>query len=127
MTPEPKPYITNAALLRLLEECHATKKCSNELGAAFVLMAERFASKPNFNGYSYTDEMISQATIDCCKSWYKFDMTRKHPFSYFTTVIYHAFVSVIRDEKKQQRVKSLLSIEAGIGERGWKTAPTDHS
>jgi len=127
MSSDPKQYLTNATLLLLLQESHTVGYCTDDLASAFMLMSRRYATKPNFSGYSYVQDMIAAGAANCCIHWHKFDMTRPHPFSYFTTVLYNSFIAVMRDEKEQQDIKNALSIDAGIGERGWKTEATDHS
>lgn len=57
----------------------------------------------NFINYTYKDEMVGDAIYKMFVALKnkKFDVTTKNnPFSYFTTIAFHAFINRIKKEKK---------------------------
>ena len=76
------------------------------IGECFMKIAEHLSRKPNFINYPYRDEMISDGIENCLLYAYNFDHTKsKNPFSYFTQIIYYAFLRRIQKEKKQAYIK----------------------
>lgn len=69
-------------------------------------IAEHLSRKPNFINYPYRDEMISDGIENCMMYAYNFDPKKStNPFSYFTQIIYYAFLRRIQKEKKQAYIK----------------------
>lgn len=89
---------------------------SNFIGECFLKIAERLCSKSNFTKYSYKDEMIGDAIENCLMYAHNFNPRKsKNPFSYFTQIIYYAFLRRIEREKKQAYVKFKLTEEMDDG------------
>lgn len=80
-----------------------TRVISNKLGGFMIKIATRYASRPNFSGYYYKQEFISDAVYQMCKYLSKIDMTHPkcNPFSYLTCICYCAFIAVIKKHKQQ--------------------------
>ena len=75
---------------------------SEYLGDCFVKIATNLAYRPNFINYPYRDEMISDGIENCLMYCHNFDASKsKNPFSYFTQIIFFAFLRRIATEKKQ--------------------------
>jgi hypothetical protein len=76
------------------------------LGDCFLQIATNLSHKPNFLGYSYRDEMIMDGVENSLLYLHNFDATKgSNPFSYFTTIIFYAFLRRISKEKKHQYTK----------------------
>jgi hypothetical protein len=76
------------------------------IGECFMKIAENLSRKPNFINYPYRDEMISDGIENCLLYAYNFNpLKSKNPFSYFTQIIYYAFLRRIQKEKKQAYIK----------------------
>lgn len=76
------------------------------IGECFLKIAEQLSSKPNFAHYPYRDEMICDAVENCVVYAANFDPEKSaNPFSYFTQIIYYAFLRRIQREKKQAFIK----------------------
>lgn len=91
-----------------------TPQISNYLGECIVLIATKLASKGNFNGYSYKDEMISDGIENCVVYFDKFDSENyKNPFAYFTQIIYFAYLRRIGKEKQQFLLKHKIIQSVG--------------
>ena len=85
------------------------------IGSCIMLIATRLATKPNFSGYSYKDEMISDGIENCLQYCGNFNPEKSNnPFAYFTQIIYYAFIRRIQKEKKQQEVKQKMIANYGI-------------
>ena len=79
---------------------------TNYIGECFMKIAENLSRKPNFINYPYRDEMISDGIENCLLYAYNFDPSKSNnPFSYFTQIIYYAFLRRIQKEKKQAYIK----------------------
>ena len=76
------------------------------IGKCFLDIAERLSYRPNFINYPYREEMVGDGIENCLMYAANFDPTKsKNPFSYFTQIIYFAFVRRIQKEKKQNYIK----------------------
>ena len=83
---------------------------SDYIGKCFIDIAEHLAQKPNFTNYQYKDEMINDSIENCIMYAHNFNPEKsKNPFSYFTQIIYYAFLRRIEKEKKQNFIKFKLA------------------
>jgi len=82
-----------------------------DLGKVIWDIANGLASRPNFGGYTYKDEMIMDGVMDCMKYIHKFDAIKyDKPYSYINKIIWQAFLRRIDKEKKQQYIKYKLTM-----------------
>lgn len=76
---------------------------TEQLGEYIKHIAYGLSYLPNFVNYSYKDDMIGDALIKMYSALknkkYNFD-TGSNPFSYFTTIAFHAFINRIKKEKR---------------------------
>jgi len=80
------------------------------LGECFLKIATGLAQRPNFINYTYKDEMICDGIENCIQYCHNFDPEKsKNPFSYFTQIIYYAFLRRIEREKRQSYIKHKLT------------------
>lgn len=76
------------------------------IGKCILLIGTRLATKPNFSGYSYKEEMISDGIENCLQYLHNFDPEKsQNPFAYFTQIIWFAFLRRIQKEKKQMYIR----------------------
>lgn len=79
---------------------------SRYIGESIILICNNLAKKPNFSGYTYKQEMISDGIIDCIAAVDNFNPERtNNPFAYFTQIAWNAFLRRIHKEKKQTYIK----------------------
>lgn len=86
-----------------------TDEIGEKLGESIYKIATGLSYAPNFINYSYKDDMIGDAIVKMFSALQlkKFDITSgNNPFSYFTTIAFHAFINRIKKEKKQRQVIS---------------------
>ena len=87
-----------------------TPPVSEYIGQCFMKIAERLSSKANFMNYPYKEEMIGDGIENCLMYAHNFNPRKsKNPFSYFTQIIYYAFLRRIEREKKQAYIKFKLT------------------
>ena len=113
-------YVNNAEMLESLKQYKAKLKEAREngteepripeyLGECILKIATRLSHKANFINYSYRDDMILDGIENCIQCMNSFDPEKSsNPFSYFTQVIYFAFLRRIAKEKKQSYIKGKL-------------------
>ena len=86
------------------------------IGECFMKIAEHLSYKPNFINYTFREDMISDGVENCIQYIHNFDPDKsQNPFSYFTQIIYYAFLRRIQKEKKQLYVR-YKSLERAITE-----------
>lgn len=95
---------------QLLKECQEQNKpvpkISRYLSECIILIATNLVNKPNFFNYSFKEELIGDGIENCILYFDKFDIEKStNPFSYFTQVVFFAFLRRIQKEKKQYHIK----------------------
>lgn len=110
-------YVNNKDLLEALIEyqkkCKEAEDSGDEaprvpdyIGKCVYQIATRLATKPNFSGYTYKDDMISDGIENCLQYMHNFDPEKsQNPFAYFTQIIWFAFLRRIQKEKKQMYIR----------------------
>lgn len=79
---------------------------SEYIAMCFFHIAENLAKKPNFVNYPFKEDMIGDGIENCLMYCSNFNPRKsKNPFSYFTQIIYYAFLRKIQKEKKQNYIK----------------------
>lgn len=121
-----KEYVNNEdfvkALVQYKEDCRIAEssglpkpRIPNYIGECFYKIANGLSQKPNFINYTYKDEMVSDGIENCLMYFENFDPSKSsNPFSYFTTVIWYAFLRRIDKEKKQMYIKCKATEQMGI-------------
>lgn len=113
-------YVDNSKLYDVL--CEYKRKCDECLdsgdvkpripeyvGSAILKIAQRLSLKYQFKNYPYRDDMISDGYMNCLLYIDNFDPDKSNnPFSYFTQIIYYAFLRKIQGEKKHLYIQYKL-------------------
>jgi hypothetical protein len=87
----------------------------NYIGECFIKIAEGLSHKPNFINYPFREEMISDGIENCLMYFENFDpKISSNAFSYFTQIVYYAFLRRIQKEKKQLYIKYKSTEQFGI-------------
>lgn len=110
-------YINNKEFYELLveykKECDLAEendqpkpRIPESIGTCFYMIATKLATKWKFAGYTFRDEMVSDALENCVVAVHNFDPEKsQNPFAYFTQITWFAFLRRIEKEKKQTYVK----------------------
>jgi|TARA_Y100000385_G_C13100780_1_gene644380 hypothetical protein len=89
-------------------------KIPNYLGDCFLKIATHLSYKPNFINYMFREEMISDGIENCIQYVDNFDPRKStNAFSYFTQIIYFAFLRRIQKEKRQLDIKNKIMEKSG--------------
>jgi DNA-directed RNA polymerase specialized sigma24 family protein len=104
--PKPKKteyYVDPRELKAELIKYYENENCSRELADMIHKIAHGLSYSSNFINYTYRDEMVGDALVKMYTAVTnkKFDIESEYnPFSYFTTIAFHAFINRIKKEKK---------------------------
>lgn len=86
-------------------------RITNQLGAMWMKLVERYGHRGNWRGYSYLDEMRAQALMQLSQVGLQFDESKSsNPFSYYTQVVATSFLKILSTEKKNQSIRDDLLI-----------------
>ena len=91
-------------------------KMSNKLAMMFMKLVERYGHRGNWRGYTYIDEMKSQALLQLSQIGLQFDESRSdtpNPFAYYTAAITNSFTRVLNIEKRNQNIRDDILIMHG--------------
>lgn len=81
-------------------------KITNELARMFMKLCERYGTRGNWRGYTYNDEMRSQALLQLSQVGLQFDESKSsNPFAYYTATITNSFTRILNIEKKNQNIR----------------------
>lgn len=79
---------------------------TRNLANMFVKLCERYATRSNWRGYTYNDEMRSQALLQLSQIGLQFDESKSsNPFAYYTAAITNSFTRVLNIEKRNQNLR----------------------
>jgi hypothetical protein len=113
-------YINNKEFAAALTEHRKNWLASQEQGtpapvvpdaiaSQFLLLAKKLSTRFNFSGYSWKDDMISDAVISCLRSAHKFNSeVSPNAFGFFNILCWRAFVDVIKIEKEHSYIKAKM-------------------
>lgn len=108
-----KDYLSNKEMYTEIMQCQEQGEISDKLGRMFMLLSKHYATKPNFSGYTYVDEMVASGIAACCIAFNKFDGEKsQNPFAYFTQCIHHSFLQVLNKERNHQNIRDSLLVDA---------------
>jgi hypothetical protein len=119
-------YIDNKEFLKAMEDWLELVQDAEDSGderppltdyiaTCFMEIADNLSRKGNFIKYPYRDEMVGDAIENCILYAHNFDPEKsKNPFSYFTQIIYFAFLRRIEKEKKQLYIKYKMAEENDV-------------
>ena len=107
---EGKPFIVGRSHWKGgLKTGHFNKehgKMTNKLAHMFIKLCERYATRSNWRGYTYNDEMRSQALLQLSYIALQFDESKsQNPFAYYTATITNSFTRVLNIEKRNQNLR----------------------
>ena len=90
-------------------------KTTNKLARMYMKLCERYGTRSNWRGYTYNDEMRSQALLQLAQIGLQFDESKsENPFAYYTAAITNSFTRVLNLEKKNQAIRDDILEHAGL-------------
>jgi hypothetical protein len=80
-----------------------------KLAHMFIKLCERYATRSNWRGYTYNEEMRGQALLQLSQIGLQFDESKsQNPFAYYTAAITNSFTRVLNIEKRNQNLRDDL-------------------
>lgn len=117
-------YLNNASLLEqiaLSKEQWETKKrgindpdslpsaaecMTAELVKMLVMLVDRYSQKANWRGYTYIEDMKSEAVVSLLNGALKFKPeVSQNPFGYLTQIVTHSFLTTLDKEKRVRTIR----------------------
>lgn len=107
-------YVTNEELVPEIVEFKRTKVMSERLGDMIIQIATNYSKKGSFFGYTWKDDMVSDAVLTCMKYLHNFDPDKEdekgikmkpNPFAYITIICHRAFLTYIKKQNKHSKIK----------------------
>jgi hypothetical protein len=110
ITEEKQPYIVGRSHWRGdLETGEFSKdhgEMTRKLAMMFMKLCERYATRSNWRGYTYNEEMRGQALLQLSQIGLQFDESKsQNPFAYYTAAITNSFTRILNIEKKNQNIR----------------------
>jgi DNA-directed RNA polymerase specialized sigma subunit len=115
-TPEftSKYYVTNGKMLPEVIKSKELGKMTDALASMLMMLTKKYAQRPCFSGYTYKEDMISEAIANLCQNALKFNPEKSsNPFAYYTTCINSSFLQFLNVEKKHRRIRDQLLVDIG--------------
>ena len=101
-----------------MENGHFSKehgKMTDKLAHMFIKLCERYATRSNWRGYTYNEEMRGQALLQLSQIGLQFDESKsQNPFAYYTATITNSFTRVLNIEKKNQNIRDDILEQNGL-------------
>ena len=88
------------------EFCKEHGTMTRTLANMFMKLCERYATRSNWRGYTYNEEMRGQALLQLSQIGLQFDESKsQNPFAYYTAAITNSFTRILNIEKKSQNIR----------------------
>ena len=103
-------------------------RVTNYIGECFLKIATHLSYRPNFINYMYREDMIGDGIENCIQYIHNFDPEKSsNPFSYFTQIVYYAYLRRIAKEKRQQAIREKILERKGFEEVFHSDTNDNHS
>lgn len=90
-------------------------RLTNGMGILMMAMAESYARRGNWRGYTYVDEMVSAALVNLTLNVLKFNETKSdNPHAYITRCLQTSFIRELGIQKKQGEIKDSVAVMNGL-------------
>ena len=114
-----KPYVVGKShWIGGMENGHFSKehgKMTDKLAHMFIKLCERYATRSNWRGYTYNEEMRGTALLQLSQIGLQFNEDKsQNPFAYYTAAITNSFTRVLNIEKKSQNIRDDILEQNGL-------------
>ena len=107
--------------------CHHGQ-ITTTLARMYMKLCERYGTRANWRGYTYNDEMQSQALMQLSQIGLQFDESKsENPFAYYTAAITNSFTRILNIEKKNQNIRDDLLEQEHMMPSSTRQAEGQHS
>lgn len=112
---KPKNYINNADLMYQVSISREQDQMTNELVKMLTMLCARYATRGQFSGYSYVDDMKAYAMYMIVRTWRAFNPEKgSNPFAFYTQCIKNSFIQYLKKESNERDIRDQLLVEAGL-------------
>ena len=81
-------------------------KMTNTLATMLIKLCEKYATRSNWRGYTYNEEMRGAALVQLSQIGLQFnEFKSQNPFAYYTAAITNSFTRILLLEKKNQNIR----------------------
>ena len=110
------------------EFCQDHGQVTNTLARMYMKLVERYATRSNWRGYTYNDEMRSTALLQLSQIGLQFDESKsQNPFAYYTAAVTNSFTRVLLTEKKSQSLRDDILEANGLSPSYTRQAQNEFS
>jgi hypothetical protein len=79
---------------------------TKKLAMMFIKLCERYATRSNWRGYTYNEEMRGQALLQLSQIGLQIDESKsQNPFAFYTEAITNSFTRILNLVKKNQNIR----------------------
>ena len=97
------------------EFCKDHGNMTHILATMFIKLCDRYATRSNWRGYTYNEEMRGAALVQLSQIGLRFDESKsQNPFAYYTATITNSFTHILNSEKKNQNIRDDLLEQHGL-------------
>lgn len=118
-------YLNNASLIEEIMMSKDVQSKNSEwtpaqcmtpkLVGMLQMLVDRYSQKSNWRGYTYIDDMRSEAIVSLMQNALKFNPEKsQNPFGYYTQIVTHSFLTFLDKEKKVRRIKDTILEQQGF-------------
>jgi len=106
-------YLQPQELLDAIIEAKSLNSLTPRLATHLASIAEGLSRHRWYNGYSFREDLVAEATARLCRIWHQFDPARSSSaFSYYTRTCQNVFQDYINREREQADILDTLLLEA---------------
>lgn len=91
-------------------------KITDNLAIMLLKLVEKYGQKSNWRGYTWIEDMKSQALLHLIENSLKFDEFKSdnpNPFAYLTCIVTNSFRGSLNEEDKISNIKNIKMMELG--------------
>lgn len=108
-------YLNNKDIMKQVILSREKDEMTDELVKMLTILTAKYASKGNYAGYSYNEDMQAFAMMGMVNAWRKFNPEAgNNPFAYYTQCVKNFFTQYMNSEKHQQRIRDKALVSAGL-------------
>lgn len=101
-------YVKNKDLIVEVIKFKEDGAASEELGRMLLDIATKLSTKGSFIGYTWRQDMISEAVLTCIKYLKNFNPEKSNnPFSYVTQICKNSFIAYIKKQRNHKKIKDV--------------------
>lgn len=114
MARKQKNYLNNADLLIEVIKSKEQDRMTDKMAKMIMLLADRYGTKPNYNGYSFLEDMKAYAVMCICNTWRSFNPEKsRNPFAFYTECVKNSFNHYLNKESDHRRLRDDMLILSG--------------